>query len=319
MAPRFTNLDGTTPDKSLGELIRWALTPRARGKAEPLPVVAPRLTAPGDHATWIGHATFVLCVEDRFVVTDPVWSTRVGGYRRLCPLPVALTELPPVDVVTISHDHYDHLDLQTLDVLAKDALIIAPRGRGAWLERRGYPRVRELGWWESYAEGPLEITSVPAHHWSMRRPWDRNRSHWGGFIIRGARTTVYHAGDTAFRQEIFAEIGQRWPKLDHALLPIGAYAPAWFMAGQHLSPEQAVMAFDLLGAQEFIAMHFGTFELGKEALEEPAQRVQAAWARAGHPESRLVIPKLGETRSLGRRALTSQSRVRREVARTTLS
>ncbi len=151
-----------------------------------------------------------------------------------------------------------------------------------------------LGWWRTARVGDVAITFVPAQHWSRRTPFDTNRSLWGGFVIRGSRATLYHSGDTAYFGG-FAEIGRRFPGIDAALLPIGAYDPAWFMSPMHLNPEEALRAFRDLGAATFVAMHWGTFKLADEPLDEPPRRLEAERVRLGLAAERVRVPAVGET------------------------
>jgi L-ascorbate metabolism protein UlaG (beta-lactamase superfamily) len=160
--------------------------------------------------------------------------------------------------------------------------------------------VVELGWWETHREGDLSITQVPAQHWSMRMPWDRNKRLWGGFVVESSEGIAYHAGDTAMSEVVFREIGKRFPKIDWAMLPIGAYDPAWFMQPQHMGPEEATLAFELLGARHLCAMHWGTFKLTDEPMGEPPQRLRARADERSLEEERLWIFDVGETRALAR-------------------
>lgn len=229
------------------------------------------------------------------LVTDPIWSERVGTQRRRAPPGVALSAMPRIDVVTISHTHYDHLDLPTLRRIGPGALYVVPSDVGELLRGAGLPRVVELGWWQTHEHDGLRITLVPAQHWSMRVPWDRNKRLWGGFVVESAEGTAYHAGDTAFSERVFSEIGARFPRIDWAMLPIGAYEPAWFMQPQHMNPEEAVRAFELLGARALVAMHWGTFKLTDEPMGEPPERVRAKWAERPREGKRLFVPDVGET------------------------
>jgi L-ascorbate metabolism protein UlaG (beta-lactamase superfamily) len=156
----------------------------------------------------------------------------------------------------------------------------------------------ELGWWETARVGDVRITFVPAQHWSRRGPFDANQTLWGGFVIQGRSATLYHSGDTAWF-EGFAEIGRRFPGIDAALLPIGAYDPAWFMEKQHMNPEQALRAFGDLGARTFLAMHWGTFKLTDEPLDEPPVRLEAERRRLGLPPERVRVLAVGETVEVG--------------------
>lgn len=302
---RYANLDGTTPDKGLRDVLAWQWerwrTKRPAQAPAPPPRVAPdlaRLAAPGPSATWIGHATFVLRLGGTTIATDPVWSERLHTVRRVSPPGVALDELPRVDLVTISHAHYDHLDLPTLERIGPGARYVVPKDVGPLLKRRGLHDVVELGWFESHVIGDVEVTLVPAQHWSMRTPFDRNATLWGGFVFRSGTTSVYHAGDTALSRRTFEAIRDGVPPIDWALLPIGAYEPRWFMGPQHMSPEDAVEAFGLLGARNFVAMHWGTFPLTDEPLDEPPRLLRRVYAEAGLPARRLHVPALGETLAL---------------------
>ncbi|MGZ6126012.1 MAG: MBL fold metallo-hydrolase, partial [Myxococcales bacterium] len=212
--------------------------------------------------------------------------------RRNAKAPLRPSQLPRIDRTLVSHNHYDHYDRPS--VLAAGAPVLAGTGMG-----KGLPlATRELGWWEEERIGDhLRVAFVPSQHWSRRGIFDVNRTLWGGFVIAGSRTRLYHSGDTAYF-EGFAEIGARFGPLDAALLPIGAYDPAWFMERQHLNPEQAVQAFVDLGARNFVAMHWGTFKLTDEPLDEPPLRLRAEWRRRGLPGPRLHIPAIGETLDL---------------------
>lgn len=303
---RYTNLDGTTPDKGLGALLKWQWerrrAPRPTEPPRPPPRATPDrelLASAAPSATWIGHATFVLRLGGTTIATDPVWSERLHTIRRVSSPGATLDELPRVDLVTVSHAHYDHLDLPTLERIGPGARYVVPRGVGRILRGRGLRDVVELGWFERYEADGLEVTLVPAQHWSMRTPFDRNAALWGGFVLRGGGTSVYHAGDTALSRQTFEAIRDGAPPIDWALLPIGAYEPRWFMGPQHMSPEDAVEAFGLLGARHLVAMHWGTFPLTDEPLHEPPERLRAAFEQAGHASARLHVPALGETLPLG--------------------
>jgi L-ascorbate metabolism protein UlaG (beta-lactamase superfamily) len=194
------------------------------------------------------------------------------------------------------------MDVPTLRRIGPEAVFVVPKDNADVLRTAGLPNVTELGWWESTTIGDLRITLVPAQHWSMRMPWDRNQRLWGGFVYESLREgeggTSYHAGDTAFCERVFRAIGERFPRIDWAMLPIGAYDPTWFMSPQHMGPEEAGRAYELLGAKHFVAMHWGTFKLTDEPLGEPPERLRAWWREKRLPEERLWILDLGETRAL---------------------
>jgi L-ascorbate metabolism protein UlaG (beta-lactamase superfamily) len=307
--PRYVNLDGTTPDKTLRDVLRWQIVDRFAGRRPPdaSRFVTPRrdndgsaLRAPGPHVTWIGHASFAVRLGGALIATDPVFATRMGPGRRLTPPGVPPSRLPPVDVVTVSHSHYDHMDVPSLRTLARQGapLFVVPKDNAGVLREAGIANVTELGWWESVEASGVKITCVPAQHWSMRVPWDRNARLWGGFVYESAEGVAYHAGDTAMGEDVFRAIAQRAPRIDWAMLPIGAYEPTWFMASQHMGPEEAGRAWELLGARTLIAMHWGTFKLTDEPVGEPPQRIRAWFQKSGHAEDRLWVMDVGETREL---------------------
>ena len=307
--PAYKNLDGTVPDQGVGALFKWQISDRALGKRrrDNTPFVTPHrendgaaLTSASPHLTWIGHATFVQRLGGKLLATDPIWSTRIHTYPRLAPPGVPLALCPKLDVVTVSHSHYDHLDLPTLRAIGKDALYIVPKDNADILTSSGLDNVVELAWWESHQIGDLKITLVPAQHWSMRAPWDKNRRLWGGFVYESPEGTSYHAGDTAFSEQVSSAIAERFPKIDWAMLPVGAYDPTWFMSRQHMGPEEAGRTWKILGAQNLVAMHWGTFRLTDEPVGEPPERARKWFVDHGHDPSRLWIMDLGETRKLER-------------------
>ena len=297
----------TQPQRGPADLLRWRVLDTLAGRRvrDPGGFVTPvrpndgaAVTATPSSLTWIGHATFVLRLGGRLVATDPVWSRRISGViSRRAPPGVALDRLPPLDVVTVSHNHYDHLDVPSLRRIGKQAVYVTLPGNGAILRRAGLDQVVELDWWQSHRIGALEVTAVPARHWSMRAPWNRNDMLWGGFVLRAPEGAAYHAGDTAYFDG-FAEIARRAGPIDWALLPIGAYEPRWFMQPQHMNPEEAVDAFLQLGARHLVAMHWGTFKLTDEPLGEPPARLRARCAERGIDDRRLWILDIGETRAL---------------------
>jgi L-ascorbate metabolism protein UlaG (beta-lactamase superfamily) len=308
----FTNLDGSTP-LGLGAVARWQVWDRVTGRRRvspdraPVPVVAPDLAllatppVPGEPArvTWLGHATFLVQLDGISLLTDPALMPSItGGIARNVPPGVPLARLPRIDAALVSHSHYDHLDLPTLQRVG--APVVAGLGLERFFRRRN-PTATELGWWEATSVGPVRVTFVPAQHWSRRGPFDTNRTLWGGFVVEGSAATVYHSGDTAWF-EGFGEIGRRFPGIDAALLPIGAYDPAWFMETMHLNPEQALRAFRALGARTFVAMHWGTFKLTDEPLDEPPRRLEAERVRLGLSRARVRVPAVGETLVVGRAA-----------------
>ncbi|NBM21053.1 MBL fold metallo-hydrolase [Streptomyces sp. GC420] len=266
----------------------------------PPPHAALPEAGPGTLAvTWAGHASWVIRAGGLTVLTDPVWSRRIlGTPTRLTPVGVPWSALPRVDAVVISHNHYDHLDAPTLRRLPRDTPIFVPAGLASWFRRRRFTRVTELDWWEAAELGGVRFDFVPAHHWSKRTLSDTCRSLWGGWVLTdpdGRR--VYFAGDTGYGHW-FGEIGRRHPGIDLALLPIGAYAPRWWLSDVHTDPEEAVQACEDLGARSMAPMHWGTFALSAEPVLEPLTRVREAWARTGRPRDELWDLPIGGSRVL---------------------
>jgi len=296
----------TQPGRGPSDIFRW----KVLRQSDPRPEDFAALDAvrPGVHdggasalasgepiAVWIGHATWALRLGGKLVVTDPIWSRSISGVvPRLVAPGVALDAMPPIDIVLVTHDHRDHMDLPTLARLGDAPLYIVPLGNGPRIK---HPNVVELDWWQTHEVGALAITLVPARHWSMRAPWNRNDTLWGGFTIRAPEGIAYHSGDTAFGEH-FTEIGQRIGAVDWAMLPIGGYNPRWFMEPQHVDPVEAARGFEALGARHLLAMHWGTFRLTDEAVGEPPARLRAYWRERGWPDERLWILDVGEPRSL---------------------
>jgi N-acyl-phosphatidylethanolamine-hydrolysing phospholipase D len=283
--------------------------------------------------TWVGHSTFLIQIGGYNFLTDPVWGERASpvtwlGPRRWVEPGIDFTALPPVDGVLISHDHYDHLDTPTVVRLATrnpGARWFAPLGVRPWLTRRGARDIIERDWWETTEwrtgkQPTLTLTCTPAQHFSGRRLDNRNHTLWCGWTVRAGPRAVYFVGDTG-RHPLFAEIGQRLGPFDATLMPIGAYDPQWFMRPVHVTPEDAVAAYgelangqlgNALGTNRLpagntsvpsvpplmVGMHWGTFKLTDEPMDEPPGRTRRAWDAAGYPPDRLWVPRHGESRRL---------------------
>lgn len=252
----------------------------------------------GARVTWIGHASVLLQLAGQNVLVDPVFAPRVGAiFPRFVPPAMLPDQLPQIDLILITHNHYDHLDIRSVDALPRTATVVVPSGLGAWFCHFGFARVVELNWWEQVTLRDLRVTLVPARHWSRRGPFDTNRTLWGGFVVDAEGVSVYHAGDTAWFDG-FKEIGRRFPQLSVALIPIGGYAPQWFMQHNHFTPEEAGQAFVDLGARQFIPIHWGTFRLSDEPLCEPLERLRQWWTHSQRRPDTLSALDIGETIAL---------------------
>jgi len=256
--------------------------------------------------TWIGHATLLLQVGGINVLTDPQFSRRASpfswiGPQRVVPPALSLGQLPHIDVVLISHNHYDHLDLASVRGLAAQPggppRFFVPLGLKRWFAREGIETVTEQDWWDHADLLGLRIHQVPAQHFSSRTPWDRNATLWGGFVVEHPSLRFYFAGDTGYSPH-FAEIRARLGPPDIAALPIGAYEPRWFMRAMHINPAEAVQAMQDLRARLGLAMHWGTFELTDEAIDEPPRALARALGEAGIMPERFLVLKHGEMRRM---------------------
>lgn len=306
--PRFVNVDGTRNPHGIRTVLQWKLglhdgrkivaTPRAE---------VPRVAndgralrgAPHPALTWVGHATYLVQLGGRSLLIDPIFAMRLAVVPRNGPPGVDPADLPKIDVVVITHNHRDHMDAASLLRLGPEPVYVVPMGLGEWFRRAGLPRVVEMTWWEEREVLGFDLTFVPSQHWSRRGLLDENTSLWGGYVIAREGVRVYHSGDTAWFDG-FAEIGRRAGPIDAAMLPIGAYEPRWFMKTQHIDPIEAVAAFEALGAERFVAMHWGTYKLTDEDLLEPPQVLREHWLERGLAERRRCIPAIGETIRLDR-------------------
>jgi L-ascorbate metabolism protein UlaG (beta-lactamase superfamily) len=299
---RFFNPDGPAlqPFSKVPKLLLQSRT-RWPEQVAVVPAVPPSLDGSTAVVTFVGHSTFLIQTPAGNILTDPMYSERAGpwnllGPRRVRPPAVTLDDLPPVSIVLLSHGHYDHLDLQTLRALARrfDPLVIAPLGHDAIVRSAGVRNVETLDWWDGSKRAPLAVTMTPAHHFTARTPFDRNRALWGGFVVGAGNRRIYFAGDTAY-VPFFADIRERLGPIDLALLPIGAYEPRWFMRSVHMNPAEAVQAHLDLDAAQSIGMHFGTFQLTTEGIDDPVNALAGALRERNVPASRFRAIGFGES------------------------
>ncbi len=278
--------------QSEGSFLKWQLN-RKRGSwpdwidTPPGPPPPHRVIDGKLRVTLINHATLLIQMDGMNILTDPIWSERTSpvgfaGPRRHRAPGIRFEELPPIDVVLVSHNHYDHLDLPTLARLQQQhrSAIFTPLGNAALMRQHGIDSTQELDWWQGAAAGPLRITAVPSKHFSARGLSDRNCNLWGGFVISGPSGNVYFAGDTGWGGH-FADVGRRFGPIRLALLPIGAYLPRWFMHNAHIDPVEAVDAHLALKARTSVPMHYGTFRLSDEGIDDPIRDLQAAMKQKG--------------------------------------
>ncbi|MCB5176449.1 MBL fold metallo-hydrolase [Microvirga lenta] len=305
---RFFNPGGDRP-RGFGDFLRWRLSERSEPWPEDYPspfqdVPPPRVGKHDLRISFVGHATFLIQTGNRNILTDPIWSERASpvpfaGPRRYNPPGISFDNLPPIDAVLISHNHYDHLDVHTLVRLwQRDRpRIVAPLGNDTII-RTHDPRVEvtALDWGEDIELAPgLQVFAKPAHHWSARATNDRNHALWASFVLRSAGRSIYFAGDTGFGGgRHFQEIGERHRSLDIALLPIGAYEPRWFMAPQHMNPEDAVRAFRILKAKYALGFHWGTFKMTNEAVDQPLRDLAAALQNLSISPRRFIAMRPGQ-------------------------
>ncbi|CAN5533849.1 MBL fold metallo-hydrolase [soil metagenome] len=332
----FQNVHTEFVAKGLGEVLRWRWNATRKGlpppPREPIPQVAADLgflrrnAAAGAQmepaATWVGHATVLAQLGGLTLLTDPIFSERASpvgfaGPRRHQPPGVAVADLPHVDLVLVSHNHYDHLDEASATALngqpGGPPLFVVPLGLKPWLAQKGIANALELDWWQGHTvaapAGEVEVMLVPAQHWSARGLDDRMKTLWGGFAVFAPDCHLFYAGDTGYSRD-FSDMRTHFAErqgetngggFDIALLPIGAYEPRWFMKTQHVNVEEAVKIHHDLGAKRSLGVHWGTFELTDEPLDEPPRALVAEREKHGLSVNEFFVIPIGATTRLARR------------------
>lgn len=281
----YENTNGKPIEKSFQDLLKWA-TDDIETKIDYIEISndweSLDFEEDDNYGVWVGHSTFLIKKNGITILTDPVFSDRASpfkniGPKRLIPPAIPLKQLPEIDFITISHNHYDHLDIRSLKdlyLLNSSTIFLVPAGDKKLLERQKIENVYEYEWWEGYLSDELKITFTPVQHWSKRGLFDRNKSLWGGWFFEFNDFSIFHAGDTGYSED-FKSTRIKLGSPKYAFIPIGAYDPEWFMAESHVNPEDAVQIMLDLGAENSFGMHWATFKLTDEDTLEPRERLDA--------------------------------------------
>ena len=281
----YENTNGKPIEKSFQDLLKWA-TDDIETKIDYIEISndweSLDFEEDDNYGVWVGHSTFLIKKNGITILTDPVFSDRASpfkniGPKRLIPPAIPLKQLPEIDFITISHNHYDHLDIRSLKdlyLLNSNTIFLVPAGDKKLLERQKIENVYEYEWWEGYLSDELKITFTPVQHWSKRGLFDRNKSLWGGWFFEFNDFSIFHAGDTGYSED-FKSTRIKLGSPKYAFIPIGAYDPEWFMAESHVNPEDAVQIMLDLGAENSFGMHWATFKLTDEDTLEPRERLDA--------------------------------------------
>ncbi|MBC8180010.1 MBL fold metallo-hydrolase [candidate division KSB1 bacterium] len=297
-------------EPGFGDMIKWQRTSERESLPDTeeleylFPIVSPDWEAirnPGAalQVTWVGHATLLIQMDGVNILTDPMFSERCSPFRftgpkRYRPLPFPVDSLPPIDLILISHDHYDHLDRQTVRALGNAPRWLVPLGLKKWFHKQGLTNVQEKDWWDEVVYKDLTIVCTPARHFSGRAPFNRNRTLWCSWTVLGMNHRIHFTGDTGYCP-VFKEIGTKYGPFDLAAIPIGTYAPRWFMQSSHVTPVEAVQINKDLQAKRLIATHFGTFILADNPVGEPPILLKQAITEAGLKDREFILPRHGET------------------------
>ena len=296
----YKNSNGKALEKPFKDLIKWM-------SSDVKPILSEievsddwkniNLNQDNDYIIWIGHSTFLIKKSGIVILTDPVFSDRASPFKnigpeRLIPPAIPLNQLPKIDFITVSHNHYDHLDIDSLKKISElnpDAVFLVPEGDLRLLKRKRIDNAYEFNWWETFSTDGLTFTFTPVQHWSKRGLFDRNKSLWGGWYMNFNDYGMYHAGDTGYSND-FIDTKLKLGAPKYAFIPIGAYNPEWFMAESHVNPEDAIQVMLDLEAEKAFGMHWGTFALTDEDTLEPPARLKEALKSFNSPDFISLIP-----------------------------
>ena len=296
----YKNSNGKALEKPFKDLIKWM-------SSDVKPILSEievsddwkniNLNQDNDYIIWIGHSTFLIKKSGIVILTDPVFSDRASPFKnigpeRLIPPAIPLNQLPQIDFITVSHNHYDHLDIDSLKKISElnpDAVFLVPEGDLRLLKRKRIDNAYEFNWWETFSTEGLTFTFTPVQHWSKRGLFDRNKSLWGGWYMNFNDYGMYHAGDTGYSND-FIDTRLKLGAPKYAFIPIGAYNPEWFMAESHVNPEDAIQVMLDLEAEKAFGMHWGTFVLTDEDTLEPPARLKEALKSFNSPDFISLIP-----------------------------
>ncbi len=296
----YKNSNGKALEKPFKDLIKWM-------SSDVKPILSEievsddwkniNLNQDNDYIIWIGHSTFLIKKSGIVILTDPVFSDRASPFKnigpeRLIPPAIPLNQLPQIDFITVSHNHYDHLDIDSLKKISElnpDAVFLVPEGDLRLLKRKRIDNAHEFNWWETFSTDGLTFTFTPVQHWSKRGLFDRNKSLWGGWYMNFNDYGMYHAGDTGYSND-FIDTRLKLGAPKYAFIPIGAYNPEWFMAESHVNPEDAIQVMLDLEAEKAFGMHWGTFALTDEDTLEPPARLKEALKSFNSPDFISLIP-----------------------------
>ena len=299
-AGEYKNTNGVAIDKPFSDLLKWQ-----RNKNDPITTSIDisnawkkiDLNNDNNYSIWIGHSTFLIKKDDLTILTDPIFSERASpfkrfGPKRLIPPALNINELPKIDVVTVSHNHYDHLDIRSLKILYElnpDIIFLIPKGDKNIFDKRNIKNVFEFEWWQNFMIQNVEFTFTPVQHWSARGLFDKNDSLWGGWYIKNKDYSIYHAGDTGYSND-FITTKEKLGSPKYSFIPIGAYEPEWFMAASHVNPEDAIKIMLDLESEYSFGMHWGTFTLTDEDTTEPKIRLNEALKKANLNNFKTIVP-----------------------------